>query len=58
MTMVLCNVTRLCLMAWDAGLYQYWHDGDGKIIFDVGASTAIFLISLYRSRADRRGRVS
>ena len=29
-TMVLCNVTRLCLMAWDAGLYQYWHDGDGK----------------------------
>jgi hypothetical protein len=56
MTMVLCNVVRLCLMAWDADLYQYWHDGAGKTIFDLGASTAILVISLYGSRADGRVR--
>jgi hypothetical protein len=54
MTMVLCNVTRLCLLAWDADLYQYWHNGAGKIIFDLGASTAILVISLYGSRASGR----
>ena len=58
MTMLLCNVMRLCLMAWDADLYQYWHNGAGTIIFDVGASTAVFLISFYGSRDNRYGRVS
>jgi hypothetical protein len=53
-TMVLLNVTRLCLMAWDVDLYHYWHDGAGAQIFAVGASTAIFLISLYGSSPDRR----
>lgn len=53
-TMVLCNVARLCLMAWDADLYQYWHNGAGAQIFVVGASTAILLISLYGSRAAGR----
>lgn len=54
LTMVLCNVTRLCLMAWNADLYQYWHYGAGAQIFAVGASTLILLMSLYGSRAERR----
>ena len=53
-TMVLFNMTRLCLMAWNDDLYQYWHDGPGSQIFAVGASTAILLISLYGSRPVRR----
>ena len=36
MTMVLFNVTKLCLMAWDANLYHYWHDGAGVQIFNIG----------------------
>lgn len=51
MTMVIFNVTRLCLMAWDAKLYHYWHDGGGVQIFDIGASTTILLMSLYGSRS-------
>ena len=54
MTMVLLNITRLCLMAWNDDLYQYWHDGAGSKIFAVGASTAVLLISLYGSRPERR----
>jgi hypothetical protein len=50
MTMVLFNVTRLCLMAWDANLYHYWHNGAGVEIFNIGASTTILLMSLYGSR--------
>ncbi len=54
MTMVLFNMTRLCLMAWDANLYHYWHDGVGVQIFDIGASTTILLMSLYGSRSVER----
>ena len=54
MTMALCNVMRLCLMAWDADLYQYWHFGAGTTIFDLGASTAILVVSLFGSRANGR----
>jgi hypothetical protein len=49
-TMVLCNVARLCLMAWNADLYHYWHDGDGAQIFAIGASVLVLIISLYGSR--------
>ena len=52
LTMVLFNVTRLCLMAWSADLYEYWHYGPGFQIFAVGASVAMLLISLYGSRAN------
>ena len=55
MTMVLFNVTRLCLMAWDANLYHYWHIGAGVEIFNIGASTTILLMSLYGSRSAGRG---
>ena len=48
-TMVLFNVARLCLMAWNANLYHYWHDGTGAQIFAVGASVSVLLISLYGS---------
>jgi len=54
MTMVLLNITRLCLMAWNADLYEYWHDRAGAQIFAIGASTAVLLISLYGSRPERR----
>jgi ammonia channel protein AmtB len=54
MTMVLLNITRLCLMAWNADLYQYWHDRAGAQNFAIGASTAVLLISLYGSRPERR----
>ena len=50
MTMVLFNITRLCLMAWDPNLYHYWHEGAGAQIFDIGASMTILLLSLYGSR--------
>ncbi len=54
-TMILFNITRLCVMAWDDNLYHYWHDGGpGAQIFGVGASAAVLLISLYGSRSARR----
>ena len=53
-TIILLNVTQLCLMAWDGNLYRYWHDGAGAQIFGVGASATILLISLYGSRSARR----
>ncbi|MBV9288382.1 MAG: hypothetical protein JO288_11280 [Hyphomicrobiales bacterium] len=54
MAMVVWNVMRLCLMAWDADLYRFWHDGAGTTIFDLGASISILLISLYGSAAGGR----
>jgi exosortase/archaeosortase family protein len=53
-TMIACNVTRLCLMAWNADLYEYWHNGLGAQIFAVGASVLVLLLSLYGSRAATR----
>jgi len=50
-TMVAFNVVRLCLMAWNAELYEYWHLGPGYQIFGVGAAATILVISLYGSRA-------
>lgn len=52
--MVLLNVVRLCLMAWDFELYNYWHTGAGGQIFVVGASLTILLISLYGSNPAKR----
>jgi hypothetical protein len=53
-TMILFNIARLCLMAWDVGLFHYWHDGAGAEIFAVGASLTILLMSLYGSRPAER----
>jgi exosortase/archaeosortase family protein len=53
-TMIACNVMRLCLMAWSADLYEYWHNGLGAQIFAVGASVLVLLLSLYGSRAAMR----
>jgi exosortase/archaeosortase family protein len=53
-TMIACNVMRLCLMAWSADLYEYWHNGLGAQIFAVGASVLVLLLSLYGSRAATR----
>jgi hypothetical protein len=49
-TMILFNVVRLCLMAWNIDLYHYWHDGTGTEIYAVGASLTILLLSLYGAR--------
>jgi exosortase/archaeosortase family protein len=52
--MIACNVARLCLMAWNPGLYEYWHDGLGAEIFAVGASALVLVLSLYGSRSAAR----
>jgi exosortase/archaeosortase family protein len=53
-TMVLFNVIRICLMAWNIDLYHYWHDGIGAEVFVVGASLTVLLMSLYGSLLARR----
>jgi exosortase/archaeosortase family protein len=53
-TMILFNVVRICLMAWNIDLYHYWHDGIGAEIFAIGASLTILLMSLYGASPIRR----
>jgi hypothetical protein len=53
-TMILFNLARICLMAWNVELYHYWHDGIGTEIFAIGASLTILLMSLYGSRPAER----
>jgi exosortase/archaeosortase family protein len=49
-TMILFNVARICLMAWDIDLLHYWHDGTGAQIYAIAASLTILVMSLYGSR--------
>jgi hypothetical protein len=49
-TMILLNLARILLMAWNVELYHYWHEGTGAEIFGIGASLTILLMSLYGSR--------
>jgi hypothetical protein len=53
-TMILLNLARILLMAWNVELYQYWHNGIGSEIFAIGASLTILLMSLYGSRLAAR----
>jgi exosortase/archaeosortase family protein len=53
-TMILFNVVRICLMAWNINFYHYWHDGTGSQIYAIGASLTILLMSLYGSRPAAR----
>jgi hypothetical protein len=53
-TMILFNITRICLMAWNIDLYHYWHDGTGAEIYAIGASLTVLLMSLYGSKWARR----
>ena len=53
-TMILLNLLRLCLMAWDVDLYDYWHTGPGADIFAIAASVAVLSISLYGSRPTKQ----
>jgi hypothetical protein len=48
--MILLNVLRLCLMAWNLKFFYYWHDGAGAEIFAVSASLMMLLMSLYGKR--------
>jgi hypothetical protein len=49
-TMILFNVTRICLMSWNDDLYHYWHDGIGAEMFVVGASLTVLVLSLCAAR--------
>jgi exosortase/archaeosortase family protein len=53
-TMILFNVARICLMAWNVDLYHYWHDGTGAAIYAIGASLTVLVMSLYGSKTARR----
>jgi exosortase/archaeosortase family protein len=50
--MILLNLLRLCLMAWNLDLFYYWHQGTGANIFAIGASLTILCISLCGSRSN------
>jgi hypothetical protein len=52
--MILLNLARLYLMAWDIVFFYFWHDGMGAEIFAIGASLMVLLISLYGSRLTGR----
>jgi len=45
--MIAVNVTRLYVAALSYGSYEYWHNGDGAHIFQVGVSVIILLICLW-----------
>jgi hypothetical protein len=53
-TMILFNVVKICLMAWNINLYHYWHDGIGAEMYAIGASLTILLMSLYGASPTRR----
>jgi exosortase/archaeosortase family protein len=53
-TMIVFNIARICLMAWNIDLYHYWHDGTGAEIYAIGASLTVLLMSLYGSKPARR----
>jgi len=53
-TLIILNTTRLYLMALDIDAYHFWHEGAGSEIFQVGASVAALLLTLYGSRAVKR----
>jgi exosortase/archaeosortase family protein len=53
-TIIVFNLIRLFLMAWDEDLFRYWHDGTGAEIFAIGASVTILLISLCGARSARQ----
>jgi exosortase/archaeosortase family protein len=53
-TMILLNLCRLCLMAWDQGLYDYWHNGAGAEIFVAVASVTVLSIALYGSQRTKQ----
>jgi hypothetical protein len=48
--MIILNVVRMCLMAWNVDLYLYWHEGAGVQIFATSATLAILLLSFCGSR--------
>jgi hypothetical protein len=45
--MIAVNVARLYVAALSYGSYEYWHNGDGAHIFQVGVSVIILLICLW-----------
>jgi hypothetical protein len=53
-TMIVLNIVRLCLLAWNITLYNYWHLGAGAEIFAIGASLTILVMSLYGARSAGR----
>ena len=52
--MILLNLGRLCLMAWNTHIYRFLHDGGGADLFAVGASVTILSMSLYGAAQVKR----
>jgi hypothetical protein len=50
-TVIVLNTARLYFMALGANSYEYWHDGTGSEIFEIGASLSVLLLALYGSRS-------
>jgi hypothetical protein len=46
-TVILLNLGRLYLMAWNFDLYHYWHDGAGSQIFEIGTSLIVLFLILH-----------
>lgn len=44
-TMVIINAGRLCVLAWSASAFKFWHDGDGVGLFVFGQTAIVMLIA-------------
>jgi hypothetical protein len=49
-TTILLNTARLYLMALNVDAYDFWHNGAGFHIFEVGLSVSVLLLTLYGTR--------
>jgi len=49
LVMIAVNIARLYVAALSFDAYQYWHNGNGAHIFQVGVSVLILVISLWGS---------
>lgn len=52
--MIATNITRLYVAALSYPLYEYWHNGFGAHIFQVGVSLIILLIALWGASTGER----
>lgn len=48
--MVLLNVIRICLLAWSAASYQFWHGGQGAPLYGAFTTIVMLLIAFWPAR--------
>lgn len=53
-SMILLNTLRICLLAWSADSYAYWHNGPGVVVFGLGQSLLVLLLAWYGAQLSRR----